>query len=132
MLGMQSHSSTQRQNLSTAEDSSSRVLVLAPTGRDSALACSVLVSSGIPCQPCSQLIDFCQALRQGAGLGIIAAEALTRSGIHQLHEALQDQPPWSDFPIIIISSAAAQARINNLEEIQMLGNVTLLERPLSV
>ena len=115
-----------------ATDIRSRVLVLAPTGRDAAAALDQLRAASLSGIVCAGVVDLIGKLEEGAGVAVIAEETF-RNDFAKLTEWVAKQPPWSDFPIIIISSRhfvpkEDARRINLLES---LGNVSLLERPLS-
>jgi hypothetical protein len=53
-----------------------RAIILAPLGRDSSLALMMLNEAGYQGMVVGNLIDLCEALNEGAGLLIVAAEAL--------------------------------------------------------
>ena len=113
-------------------DIRSRVLVLAPTGRDAAAALEQLRAAGLSGIICSDVSELIGKLDEGAGAAVIAEEAF-RIDLAKLTEWVARQPPWSDFPFVVISSRQFvqkedARRINLLES---LGNVSLLERPLS-
>ncbi len=111
-------------------DSQEPVLVLAPTGRDSFLISDSLRPLRLPIDVCSDLDEFALHLQQGAAAGLIAEEAL-RGGAPGLATALREQPPWSDVPLILMTTHKAPDRVifNLLEQG---ANITLLERPLRV
>jgi signal transduction histidine kinase len=48
-----------------------------------------------------------------------------------LHHLLQAQAPWSDLPVIVLTRPGANSA-ETAEAVRMLGNVTLLERPVRV
>ncbi|HYC36943.1 MAG TPA: ATP-binding protein [Usitatibacter sp.] len=106
-----------------------RILALAPTGRDAELTRSVLAEVGIRTQICADLAEMVGEMAAGAGALLISEEALqSEVGMHYLGDRLMRQPPWSDIPVLLLahqgaSSAAARRAI------RVLGNVTLLERP---
>jgi len=108
-----------------------RVLVLAPSGRDGALAAQVLEQARIDTAICGDAGALIAGLVEGAGAALVAEEALTADVLARLMAALQAQPPWSDFPIIIFTAKASTAKQNRraLEAFAGLGNVTVLERP---
>jgi signal transduction histidine kinase len=109
-----------------------RVLILAPFGRDAALAGTVLGHEHLRSEICEDLPDLICRLREGAGAAVIADEAL-QANITTLHEWVKGQPAWSDFPFIILTGSRTLA-LSRMEEyftvLQPLGNITLLERPL--
>jgi signal transduction histidine kinase len=75
--------------------------------------------------------ELCIEVRAGAAAAIVAEEALNGNTISQLRPVLANQPPWSDFPLILLISGgrvtAESERMRHLRE--PLGNVVLLERP---
>jgi signal transduction histidine kinase len=115
---------------SLGNDVERRVLVLAPTPKDAALTRGMLERAELPCVICTDIAQLCQRLRDGAAALLLPEEAIS-SGSYELTQWLAQQPPWSDLPVLIIarpgadSAAVAQA-------MDMLGNVTVLERPTRV
>lgn len=82
---------------------SERAIILAPLGRDSTLALMMLNEAGFSGIATPNLSSLCDELEQGAGLLIIAAEALHGVGLEPLLEYLQQQPAWSDLPIVLLT-----------------------------
>jgi len=114
-----------------SESASSRVLILAPIGRDAELARRLLEREHLDAEACSDVGELIYGLEAGAGAAVIADEALN-GRISLLHDWVEAQPAWSDFPFIILTGGKAlpekmQERFNLM---QPLGNITLLERPL--
>ncbi|HEX4959871.1 MAG TPA: ATP-binding protein [Thermoanaerobaculia bacterium] len=105
----------------------SRVLVLAPTGRDAVLACQLLTSMAVPSHPCENSEELFREIPAGAGAVILADEALQPGTIQGLLEVLSAQPPWSDLPLIVFTRGESSERL--LELLVPLGNASLLERP---
>jgi len=103
------------------------VLILAPRGRDGALARDLLEAEAIPALVCGDLPELCEKL-PSSGAGLLTEEALGLD-FDCLARALRDQPPWSDFPIVVFRSAGPEAAGHLLEMLEYLGNVTLLDRP---
>jgi signal transduction histidine kinase len=107
------------------------VVVVAPTGRDASLLADLLRKAGYDCEVCPSIGDACAAIRVGAGAGIIAEEALDPERVAELSETLHQQPPWSDFQLILLT-VAGEVTIRSQRRRAMrepLGNVFLLERP---
>jgi signal transduction histidine kinase/CheY-like chemotaxis protein len=109
-----------------------RILILAPRGRDAEVMSSVLAKDGAACGVIQDFPGLAAAIATGAGMAIVAEEALNGVDLAPLHAWLAAQEPWSDFPFVIllgkaVGLAAASARVR-LEE---LGNIILLERPLN-
>ena len=109
----------------------SRVLVLAPVGRDAALTCAVLDRAGIASLACSSLDDMQRKLAEGAGVAVVTEEELAGRDMSALLEWISSQPSWSDFPFIVLLEAGASAEIGSRERevLQQSGNLSLLERP---
>jgi PAS domain S-box-containing protein len=107
------------------------VVVLAPTGRDASLICQALADAGLPCQPVHDSHALAEEITRGAGIAVVAEEALTQAGITHLLHVLADQPSWSDFPFIVLTAGRNHVdRSTTITTMQQsLGNVTLLERP---
>ena len=122
----------QTQTSSNADQREYRVLVMTPTGRDGRLICSLLERVSILCQSCESPDRLLSEIRSGAGAVIIAEEALTPALIETLSTFMKDQPPWSDFPLLLLTVAGAvsAASLRRLEMQKPLGNVLLLERPI--
>jgi len=109
-----------------------RILILAPTGKDAVLAADLFRRDGLCSTVCEDLIELGQELRKGAGVLVLAEEALLPRELPMLVEALRQQPAWSDVPVLILTRGQGPA--NDLRLVQTFapaGNVTLLERPLS-
>ncbi len=110
-----------------------RVLVLMPRGRDAELAAGILGKAGMTCRVCSDLAGLVRAAGEDAGAALVAEEALDAddhgSGLLRWVAA---QPPWSDFPVIVLAAPrgdmAQGARVPRW--FGGLGNAVLLERPM--
>ena len=108
-----------------------RILVLAPTGRDAEIACTVLGKAGFEAQACCSLDAVAAELEQGASTLMLAEEGLSARGMSSLMAMLAAQPPWSDIPIVVLTSTGemSEARLRSLNAFSPSGNVTFLERP---
>ncbi|HEX6102816.1 MAG TPA: ATP-binding protein [Alphaproteobacteria bacterium] len=114
-----------------ADHLSERILILAPIGRDAAAAASMLQQMNLPSVICSDFEQLVQELEEGAGTGIITEEAFFRSSYHPLLSWIDRQPPWSDFPLIVLtSSRGVSAQFHAAGLMNALKNLSLLERPL--
>ena len=121
----------------TAEGPASeeRVLVLAPTGRDAALIGEMLGKDGLPCAACDSVEELAGNLERGAGLALLAEEALIGVPIKPLVDTLEKQPAWSDFPLLFLTTTGAEASATSTRLLRLFGdkaNVTILERPIRV
>ncbi|MCK1784323.1 ATP-binding protein [Pseudomonas sp. TNT11] len=108
---------------------SERAIVLAPMGRDGALALMMLNEAGYSGMIATSLTALCGALEDGAGLLIIAAEALRGVDLEPLLERLHQQPAWSDLPIVLMTHHGGNEQNGSSHLSGLLGNVTFLERP---
>jgi PAS domain S-box-containing protein len=108
------------------------VLIHAPFGRDGALTQEVLTQAGIQSRVCLTMAELKAQIPGDVGAAIIGDEALSSSIVESLAADLGQQPPWSDFPLLIMTTSGGetQASRRRLQMLEPLGNVTLLERPL--
>jgi signal transduction histidine kinase len=114
-----------------SDASSERILVVAPFGRDAEAAVSILERHRLAAVAFPDLRALCEGARAGAGALIIAEEALTRPQVSLLAAFLDEQPAWSDLPVIALApseSGRSVARPSLLAGF----NVTILERPVSM
>lgn len=109
-----------------------RTIILAPTGRDAQLLASLLERLEKPCHVVHSVAELCAEISEGAGAAIVAEEALKTNLIDQVKPVLARQPPWSDFPLILlVAGGRVTAESERLRRLRLpLGNVLLLERPL--
>jgi signal transduction histidine kinase/ActR/RegA family two-component response regulator len=105
-----------------------RVLMLAPTVRDAAMAKSILAESGFVPEIFQAYDELACALKEGAGAIILMEEFFASDDAGHLLETLKRQPAWSSLSLIVLSSGK-----NPLSKtgptIRSLANVVLLERP---
>jgi signal transduction histidine kinase len=115
-------------------DRPSDVAILAPTGRDGPLAAELLRKWDIVATAYPTMSDLCAAVGRGVGAIVLAEEALGRRDRPSLACALDEQPAWSDIPLIVLTAEGDLSRAvsDGVEAIAMRGNVTLLERPVRV
>ena len=110
---------------------SERAIILAPLGRDAAIAAKILLEAGFAAESAGGLALLCEQIAAGAGLAIIADEALKTADLQALSDLLSHQPPWSDFPFIVLTQRGGGPEKNPFAArlAEVLGNVTFLERP---
>jgi signal transduction histidine kinase/ActR/RegA family two-component response regulator len=112
-----------------------RVLILAGGGRNAGLIDETLRRSGFLTEICDEFENLCHGLaRRPAGAAIVCEEALDRQRLTQLVDALNDQPPWSEIPLLVLTRPGKTSRASLLvaEALSPRGNATLIERPLRV
>jgi signal transduction histidine kinase len=106
-----------------------RFLVVAPAGRDAEVIRQLLDAARIPAEIDSTGEELCQAVRSGGGAGaIITDDGLSRLDAQALVDAVAAQPPWSDFPFVLLVRRG-EPRIGS-KAIEDVINATVLERPL--
>ncbi|KHA70734.1 histidine kinase [Pseudomonas chlororaphis] len=106
-----------------------RALILAPVGRDSQIALMILNEAGYEGLVTPSLGSLCTELELGAGLVLVAAEALRGPELEALFLHLEQQPAWSDLPIVLLTHHGGQEQGPSSRLSDLLGNVTFLERP---
>ncbi|HTL30568.1 MAG TPA: ATP-binding protein [Tepidisphaeraceae bacterium] len=111
-----------------------RVLVLAPTGRDALLTCSLLEERAqVRCEQVDDLAQLSQKIIEGAGTAVIAEEAMDHWALRGFAEVVKNQPTWSDFPLLILSSESSSVQLSTpLSKIRDFANITVLDRPLRI
>jgi signal transduction histidine kinase len=113
----------------------SKVLVLAPVGKDADLAVCVLQTEGIVAQPCQSVSELCERLRaEGSSIGalLLSEESLTSfTDCSSLTEWIEHQEPWSELPIVFLTHPGQPTRVTvqRSRVLSLRGAVTVLERP---
>ncbi|MCK1790364.1 response regulator [Pseudomonas violetae] len=108
---------------------SERAIILAPLGRDSQIALMMLNEAGFSGVITRDLSSLCSELVLGAGLLLIASEALLGGDLEHLMGLIEQQPAWSDLPIILLTYHGGPDQNPASRFSLKLGNVTFLERP---
>jgi PAS domain S-box-containing protein len=109
------------------------VLIVAPFGRDGRLICDTLERADIACELHHDARVVLPRLSNGTGALLVEEEALNQDVIQEFAVALQNQPAWSDAPVIVLMKArSATSKTSRLlaHMRQPLGHTTLLERPI--
>ncbi len=104
-------------------------LVIAPSGRDAIVIGQLLASAALEYRVDADGEKLLDALVTGNAAGaIVTDEALARIDTTRLRESFENQPPWSDFPFVLLSRRG-EARQGSRAIVELV-NVTILERPL--
>ena len=109
------------------------VLVLAPVGRDARLLVDALVFADLQAETIGNLNQIIPLLgSEGVGALLVTEEVLNVENIALLGQALEQQPAWSDLPILILTKGGASTKRSRQRERDRLplGTVMLLERPI--
>jgi signal transduction histidine kinase len=108
---------------------SERAIILAPLGRDSQIALMMLNEAGFSGVIARDLADLCAELEDGAGMLLISSEALLGADLERLLQWIDQQPAWSDLPIVLLTHHGGPEQNPAARLGPQLGNVTFLERP---
>lgn len=124
-------------DLKSSADRVSRIVVaiLTPTGRDGIVASHLLSRFGIQSRVCSNMDEICRLISDDEiGVILVSEEALIPSERVRLFDSLNEQPSWSDIPIILLTGEGelSSSLPRALRGVTEKGNVTLLERPVRV
>lgn len=106
----------------------SRLLIYAPTGKDGRLLAKVLERAHMTCYVCARVSEMFEEMSKGVGALIVADEALSVEFLKGIRPFLESQPSWSDLPFLVLRQTAPDTPEMNSRYL-MLGNITLLDRP---
>jgi signal transduction histidine kinase len=108
------------------------VIIIAPVGQDAAAMATLLDSQGFETQICNGSAEYSRQMTDSAGALLLTEEALESAQGSLLLDLLKAQPPWSELPLIILTSGGESRRAGLLDlAAAAAGSVTLLERPVS-
>ena len=106
-----------------------RVLIYAPTGQDAMLAAKMLTLANVENLVTDTAAQLASELLVGVGAVLTVEEALSNGGgLKVLGDFVGRQPNWSDLPIVLLTNRGPDS-LSVRQAIGVLGNVTLLERP---
>ena len=91
----------------------------------------MLAEAGMEAVVCDSLTSLLNGMISGAGIAVITDDALRSSDPRALAEWLAQQPPWSDFPFVLLTERGGGLERNPAAAryLELLGNVTFVERP---
>jgi signal transduction histidine kinase/ActR/RegA family two-component response regulator len=116
-----------RERAETTSDE--RVMVIAPVGTDAGAIATLLNERGFQCCVCEQPEQVIDEIAN-AGALLMTEEALAFPSTSTLIAALQNQPPWSELPVVILTSKTSPPTALLNATAKTAGNVTILERPI--
>ena len=110
---------------------SERAIILAPRGRDAAIAADMLKSAGLESTVVHTIAELAWALGEGAGFALATDESFHRADLRLLATFVSEQEEWSDFPFVLLTERGGSIERNPAAGrfLEILGNVTFLERP---
>jgi signal transduction histidine kinase len=108
------------------------VLIMAPLGKDATAMAALLYAGGFDVRICAGADECSRQIAAGRGALLLTEEALESPLLSNLLEVLKAQPPWSELPLVILTSGGESRRARLLDlAAAAAGTVTLLERPIS-
>ena len=115
-------------------DGGAPIAILAPSGRDAEVSRMILSQVGFTTLVCPDMTALCAAIAADTGVVLVAEEALGAAARDRLLTALEQQPSWSDVPVVILTGEdeLSSALSPTLDTLVARANVTLLERPVRV
>ena len=109
------------------------VLLLALAPPDAGAVARTLDEAGIATRPCG-LEDLSREFRAGVGAIVLAEETLTGTVVRELSALIEEQPIWSDVPLVVLTTpkrdAGAPWRL--IAAAPSIRNATFLERPMRI
>ena len=102
-----------------------------PTGRDARLIADALDHEGLEAEICANAACLLEYMTTAVGVVLIAEEALTGEILGYLIERLEEQPVWSDLPVIVFSSKSGRPEAL-LRDLGSKINATVVERPMRI
>jgi signal transduction histidine kinase len=113
------------------ESPSFRIVILAPVGRDASASADLLRKAGLITHVARDPTELLSVLASGAGAALVAEEALFNEDLTGFQAWIAQQPPWSDFPFVVLTSQLDHPRAKNWRHAlaDKLRNVSMLERP---
>src|SRR5436190_12687512 len=121
----------QRRRMSRTKKSE-RVIIIAPFGHDAAAMAALLDAQGFETQICNGSDEYSRQITDSAGALLLTEEGLESAQGSVLLDVLKAQPPWSELPLIILTSGGESRRAGLLNlAAAAAGSVTLLERPIT-
>jgi signal transduction histidine kinase len=109
-----------------------RVIIVAPVGQDAEAMAAALKSEGFETQIYQRLDNCSRQMADSAGTVLLTEEALESVQSSRFLDVLRTQAPWSELPLIILTSGGESRRAELLDlAAAAAGTVTLLERPIS-
>ena len=106
----------------------SAILVWMASPSDVEVASRVMQQAGLDFQRCDTVESLIAQAADGVGALLIEDESLDAETLEKLHAFLNQQPPWSDLPVVMLIKRIAWA---GLALPHWERNLTLVERPVT-
>jgi signal transduction histidine kinase/ActR/RegA family two-component response regulator len=117
--------------MTRSAERSAAALVLAPVGRDAAIAAGMLGEANIPALICPDLDCLVRQLGDDIGFVLVTEEAFLGQDLRGVADWIGAQAEWSDLPFVLLTHRGGGLERNPEAGrfLEILGNVTFLERP---
>ncbi|HYP85329.1 response regulator [Variovorax sp.] len=109
-----------------------RILILAPFGRDAQVVGEVLGARQVSAHVCKDADALIEEIGKESAATVLTEEALGDDLVDSLRAVLARQPPWSDYPFVVLAARQTVRRSDKARlALQELCNLVLLERPVN-
>jgi signal transduction histidine kinase/FixJ family two-component response regulator len=109
-----------------------RVLINAPYGSDNAVLVELLMRQGYQAQAYASVTELAEEIDTNTAVVILTDESLA-DDLSQFSSVLEQQPPWSEIPLILLASRHSQGKESQSTRLRLpvsANNTVFLERPL--
>jgi PAS domain S-box-containing protein len=108
-----------------------RAVILAPSGRNAAVASDLVRHADVDPQVCADLQGLVAILGDDVAFVLITEEAIRNADLKPLAQWIADQPAWSDLPFILVTDHGGGPERNPVASrwLEALRNVAFVERP---
>jgi len=113
--------------LCVSETHELKVVFLSPRRRDGEVTSQILAQKGFACLPCHSMDELKQRVLVEAGVLVMTEGVMTKPFLAELVSVLEQQPDWSDLPVVLIISP------NHMQQFASLAlrrSFTVLNRPI--
>ena len=93
-----------------AEMTTGQVAILAPRWRYASVIRRLLEHAGAPAVICADVGTLLATISNGADVAVVTEEALDGPNLDAVVDWVDRQPPWSDFPFIVVAARRAASR----------------------
>lgn len=109
----------------------SPVLILAPSRRDAQVTRELLERENLRCKVCADAASLAEEINIAVGAVLLTDAAFANPQIDWVIAALNEQPTWSDVPVVLMSRSTDAQLADVHQRMVKVRNKTILERPSS-
>ena len=117
--------------MGTSSASEYSVALLASTEADAEIARRVLQDAQIGFVACASVDQLCKMIDAGVGAVMVPEEVLTSANAECLSKALEQQPPWSNLPFIVLRRPPGNSH-EAVAPLSRIAGALLIERPVRI